>query len=68
MMKKWSALIAVFTFMAVFVSSGNASERPNGMSSIQFSNLPENYGRPWRVVERRYEEYRNGRLEGSGSY
>lgn len=60
-MKKIIALMFVVAFFAapVYAETGSSGKL---LSSIEFSSVPENRGMPQRVIDRRYEEYRNGRF------
>ena len=59
----------VFGIMMVLVVLGGMSVYANDAASsgkllsfIQFSQAPENHGAPQRVLQRRYDDYRQGRF------
>lgn len=62
-MKKLLAVAIVAVMGLAAVPGYAATERAAGtLSVIEFSNLPENRGVSGRMLDRRYEEYRQGRV------
>ena len=62
-MKRVLGLVAVLVVLGGTAAYANdASSSGKLLSFIQFSEAPENYGTPQRVLQRRYEEYRQGRF------
>lgn len=62
-------IIALTAFIVLTVSSAGALESAavsgsgsKALSYVEFTSLPENNGAPYRVVQKRYEDYRQGRL------
>ena len=58
------AAVAVLSSSPAFALETAAGSGTGGrlLSSVEFAQVPENHGMPQRVVDRRYEEYRQGRL------
>ncbi len=52
-------LAVLFVTPAFAGDAGVSTTKP--LSIIEFQSLPENHGMTWRVIQRRYEEYRSGR-------
>ena len=62
-MKKLLGLVAVLLVMGgTPVYANDAASSGKLLSFIQFSEAPENHGAPQRVLQHRYEEYRQGRF------
>ncbi len=57
-------IVSVMGLLAMIATSAYAVESAGGakLSIIQFSEAPENRGIHGRMLDRRYEEYRNGRF------
>ena len=60
-------MIALAMFMALAVSSAYAVDALTAsgsgsktLSYVEFTSIPENHGMPYRVVQKRYEDYRQG--------
>ena len=62
-MKKLLGLIAVLVVLGVTpVHANDMASSGKFLSFIQFSEAPENHGAPWRVLQKRYDDYRQGRF------
>ena len=62
-LNKWLGLVLMLMFLASPVlADEQAVESPKVMSFLQFIEQPGNRGLAWRLLERRYQEYRKGRL------
>ena len=62
-MKRIASIVFMLAFFAVPAFAAEAtgtSEKP--MSTLQFSELTQNHGLSGRVLDRKYEEYRSGRV------
>ena len=62
-MKRLLGLIAVLAVLGgtpVYANDAASSGKP--LTFIQFSEAPENYGVHGRALDRRYDEYRQGRF------
>lgn len=52
--------VAVLTSVPAYAETGVGSGKT--LSIIEFSTLPQNHGLRGRVLDRKYEEYRQGRV------
>ena len=62
-MKRLLGLIAVLVVLGgTPVYANDAASSGKILSFIQFSEVPENHGAPQRVLQKRYDDYRQGRF------
>ena len=62
-MKKLLGLVAVLVVLGgTPVYANDAASSGKLLSFIQFSEAPENHGAPQRVLQHRYDDYRQGRF------
>lgn len=61
-MKKIVSVIGLLAVMATSAYAVESAGSTKTLSIIQFSEAPENRGIHGRLLERRYQEYRNGRF------
>ena len=62
-MKRILGLVAVLVVLGgTPVYANDAASGGKLLPFIQFSEAPENHGAPQRILQHRYEEYRQGRF------
>ncbi|MBI2094843.1 MAG: hypothetical protein HYT89_01595 [Candidatus Omnitrophica bacterium] len=55
-----AALVLIAGSPAPVAAETAMGNRP--LSFVEFSALPDNHGAPLRLIQRKYEEYRSGRV------